>query len=221
MFLDPAVVAGISINSYAQLDQDIWKKSQSLRPQPSTDTTPAVVKVGSNTYRIPRNYISYFDILTIRVTVPGYKIPAFEPLTGETHDCFGSILQGEKAGCESIEFNVEFPFISHQESFARFTPLFTSQDPRKGPFGYDVYDIGPENARREVYTKNHDGDFILFSCLFVSSDRHIAVCDDWFTLNDGNSVHFFFHLNQIGNIPDIEVGIRNLMEGFREKGTLQ
>jgi hypothetical protein len=185
---------------------------------PSTDTTLTIVKVGSVTYRIPRNYITSFgNIPTIKITVPGYTIPAFQPLAEEIRDCFGSILQAEKAGCASIEVNVDLPYISHQELLSRRTPMFRSKEPRKGPFEYDVYDIGPENARTEVYTKNYNGDFVLFSCLFFVSDRNLGVCDDRFALKDGNSAHFFFYQNQIENIPNIEAGIRNLMEGFRAR----
>jgi hypothetical protein len=32
---------------------EVWKKSQSLRPRQSTDTTPVTVKVGDVTYKIP------------------------------------------------------------------------------------------------------------------------------------------------------------------------
>jgi hypothetical protein len=154
------------------------------------------------------------------VTIPGYKIPPFLPQTEDIQDCFNSILKGEQAGCRSIEFSIQHPYtVTHRELLARSADGFRNKEPRKGPFGYDVYDIGPENARREVYTKEQDGASFLFDCMISYSDegRRFGTCDDRFPLKDGNSVHFFFGLGQIGYIPEIESGIRDLMEKFRIK----
>ena len=202
------------------LDRELWKKSQGLRPRPSTDTTPVVVKVEKYTYRIPRNYLVRMFNPTIKVTIQGYKIPAFEPLTDETRDCFGSILQGERAGCQSAEFAIEFPYtVTHRELLERNSDLFRNKEPRKGPFGYDIYDIGPENARTEVYTKKdkkEDKDIIFFRCqIFDNNGKRAAVCNDRFPLIDGNSVHFFFSLDQIASVPEIETGVQKFMEKFR------
>jgi hypothetical protein len=50
------------------------------------------------------------------------------------------------------------------------------------------------------------------------SDNHgkrDGFCDDWFQLDDKNFVHFFSPLRQLGNIEDIEDGIRRLMASFK------
>src|ERR1700712_2888729 len=77
---------------------EVWKKSQSLRPRQSTDTTPITVKGGNATYKIPRNYISmYFDFPQLKVTYPGFK-----PFTEETQGCFDRRLEAS-LGCTTLE----------------------------------------------------------------------------------------------------------------------
>jgi hypothetical protein len=84
---------------------------------------------------------------------------------------------------------------------------------RPGPFGAEIYDVGPENARIEIYRK-HEGD-IYFKC-FISDihGKRGAVCADMFRLDDLNHVQFRFRLPQIEHIPEIESGLRRLMTGF-------
>src|SRR6266702_5965217 len=55
--------------------EEIWKKSQIFRSQPSFDTTPITVKIGSVVYRVPRNYLIYLEpaVPTLKVTFPGFQ----------------------------------------------------------------------------------------------------------------------------------------------------
>jgi hypothetical protein len=200
----------------AQSSQNILRLSD-FKARPSTDTTLTPVTVGSINYLIPRDYITYRLILTIRVTVPGYKVPAFQPPTESTRGCFGSINQGRQSGCQSIPFSIETPYtIPHRELLRRASKLFRDPKPRN-VLGYDVYDTGPPTARTETYTKIANGDLVFFRCDTFNFARASEVCDDRFSLIDGNSAHFFFGFDQIAYVPEIESGVRRLMESFRTK----
>lgn len=193
--------------------RETWEKSQSVRPQPSINSTPVPIEVGSSTYRIPRNYLTYMPIPTIKVTIPGYPIAAFKPLTEETRECFGSILQGQQAGCRSIEFRLGVgvdPRIAVENLLKGLSNVRSGM----GPYGYHLYKFGVT----ELYTKDDGGHFIESNCsIFVDTDRRAATCTSTFTLNDGHSVQFFSSLDQLDIIPDIAAGMRQLMATFKAK----
>jgi hypothetical protein len=191
---------------------EVWKKSQSLRPQLSTDTTPVTVKVGNVTYKIPRNYISmYFDFPQLKVTYPGFK-----PYTEETSGCFDRRLEAS-LGCTTLELNMRLslPNKPRFENAIKAAPPFREQplSPRPGPSGYDIYDQGPDNARTEIYRSESED--IFFTCgIYDNSGVRSGVCDDAVSLADGNAVRFFFYLRQVGELRNFEAGIRQLMAGF-------
>lgn len=197
----------------------IWKKSQSLRPNPSTDMTPVTIKMAKVTYHIPRNYLIFMDEEpTLQLTWPGLN-----PLTEETRKCFGSILQSERVGCTSIKFMLHGsggPITTNAQVLKNFMRNSKIISKRFGHLGYTVYETGPKNARTETYTKPTDSSHIIFFHCFMSetdTPEH-AVCTDLFRLNDGDWMHFFFRYPQIENVADIEAGMRALMESFRVKG---
>jgi hypothetical protein len=191
---------------------EVWKKSQSLRPRQSTDTTPVTVKVGDVTYKIPRNYISmYFDFPQLKVTYPGFK-----PYTEETSGCFDRRLEAS-LGCTTLELNMRlsYPNKPRFENAIRAIPRFRERplSPRPGPYGYDIYDQGPDNARSEIYRSESED--IFFECgIFDNNGVRDAVCDDAVSLSDGNAVRFRFRLKQISELRNFEAGIRQMMLGF-------
>jgi hypothetical protein len=188
--------------------EEIKRKSAIFEPQPSLDTAPVTVKVVDVTYRIPRNYlISTGEIPTLKLTWPGLK-----PLTEETRKCFGSILQSEQVGCTSITFHLlgsRGPgpggrAFTNSEMFENFMRGFDLKR-KEGPFGYDLYELGPQDARIETYRKT-DGD-IYFHCSSL-------VCSDMFRLYDMNHIQFHFRRQQIVHIAEIEAAMRQMMEEF-------
>ena len=193
---------------------DIWKKSQSLRPEPSTDTTPVAVKIGEVSYSIPRNYISnlHFNFPVLKVTYPG-----FNPLTEKTRGCFDRKLQA-RLGCTALELNLG-PGMSlpNERRFENSIKLVSPEQklaPRQSADGYRVYDLGPENARIEIYRSESED--IFFTCkIFDNNGVRDAVCDDTVSLADGNTVWFFFRLNQIEKVRNFESEIRQLMSHFQ------
>lgn len=197
---------------------EIRRKSAVFEPQPSLATIPITVKIVDVTYRIPRNYLVHLDpvIPTLKLTWPGLK-----PLTEETRKCFGSILQSEAAGCTSLEFHIlgsRGPgpggrALTNAEMFENFKKYNPNAKRRSGPFGSDIYDTGPEEARTEHYRRLESD--IFFNCMiFDNHGKRGAVCADMFRLDDLNHVQFRFRPPQIEDIPEIEAGIRRLMAGF-------
>ena len=219
---NPLQIATIVFLGLSPAFADQFPPSEIFNPKPAFDTTPVTVKVVSVTYRISRNYLILLEpaIPTLKLTWPGLK-----PLTEDTRKCFGSILQSEQAGCTSFDFLLlgsrgPAPGGRAFTSTERFENFMRGFDvkPKKGPFGYDVYEIGPEEARTEVYRKLK-GD-IYFRCSFsgAESRKRGGVCDDMFRLDDMNHVRFFFRLQQIEHIPEIEASIRKLMANFVTRG---
>ena len=79
-----------------------------------------------------------------------------------------------------------------------------------------LYEIGPENARTEIYIKEDGGTFIKVECrIFDNNGNRAAVCANIFRLDDGNTMSFFSGLDQLDAIPDIEAGMCKLMATFR------
>ena len=193
--------------------QEIWKKSQSLRPKPSMETTPVTAKVGDVLYSIPRNYISsFFDFPVLKVTYPGFK-----PLTEETRGCFDAKLR-DSLGCTTLELNLRLSLPNKprfENSIKAAPPFHARLSPRPGPGGYDIYDLGPDDARIEIYRSESED--IFFNCkIFDNNGVRDAVCDDAVSLPDGNAVRFFFGLKQIPELRSFEAGIRQLMSNFEQ-----
>lgn len=199
--------------------EEIRKRSEIFDLRPSFDTKPVAIKVGSVTYHIPRNYLMLLPpaLPTLRVTYPGLK-----PLTGETRNCLGSRARAERAGCASIEFALSDGTspggrrLTHAEMLQNF--LRNLKGVKRGKvLDYDVYEIGPDNARTEIYRNvEHDLFFDCFINLKINRQEN-CVCSDQFTLSDNNYAHFFFRRSQIGGVADIEANIRRLVATFANK----
>jgi len=196
--------------SFAETLADEIKK-RSLGP--SFDTSPVTIKVVDVTYRIPRNYLSS-SFPGVTVTFPGFK-----PLTEETRDCFDRQWQFRNPGiCTTFQFMLHgsrgpapggraFTASEKLENIIRNTPGIVR---RAGPYGYDIYEIGPEEARIQSYRKI-EGD-VLFTCFGLEQQN--SICRSIFRLGDLNHAHFRFRRHQIEHIPEIEAGIRKLMSTF-------
>jgi hypothetical protein len=195
--------------------RDIWEKSQALRPKPSVDASPVLIDVSGAKYSIPRNFLVYLPseltYATLKVTIPGFK-----PLTEETRACF----EHRQASCEPIEVDIRNGAPENRVYFARESRSFRNKEPHAYPYGYDEYDIGPDNARIEIYTKSIGNDFIYFDCLVdkTTSDwEYKSTCDDHFDYKT-TQLHFFIRREHIRLVPEIEASVRNLMESFDVTG---
>lgn len=89
----------------------------------------------------------------------------------------------------------------------------------KSPDEFDLYYVGPANARVEMYTRIlPDGTRVLLECigdLKNPSVPHPRVCSDRFALNSNVAGVFMrFPYEQLKYIPEIETKIRTLMDSF-------
>jgi hypothetical protein len=163
---------------------ETWRKSQILGSGLSADITPTPITLGNVTYLIPRNYIYNRYLGTLKVTYPDFK-----PFNEETKDCFDAKI-AYQTGCRTIEIrlgpggntgrkaletglnNMNLYRLKHEQA-----PI----TPRKGPYGYDIYDFGPDDARSEEYFRADLN--IYFSCfIHIVNGSRDATCDDTFAL---------------------------------------
>ena len=159
-----------------------WEKSvKSLTPRPSTDTIPFEFSVGGMHFRVPRNYLITMDnwsggpqgLVTIRVNLPDMK-----PLTPQNADCFRARRSDLPPGCEPFRFLIEGkPLVSTDQAFEKMRHVFRGQIPDHTEFGYEKYEIGPDNARTEYYRMVDDAQTRLYSCLINDSrGKRNGVC---------------------------------------------
>jgi hypothetical protein len=181
--------------------------------RPSFDVAPVTIKVGIVTYRIPRNYL-----IALAPAIPTFKVtfPGFKPLTQATHDCLTKPTQASE--CIAVEFllgggSAPGSFsLTHAQQFDYLNNLKHAK-PRR-VLEYDVYDLGPENARTETY-RNERLDLYFYCFIDVTIKwPESGTCNDNFQLKDHNHAQFFFHRSQVGSVAEIEVGIRQLMASF-------
>ncbi len=201
--LNSPIIHGVAVAIFCWMAHSICAAAQSdlpapdsLHSAPSTDTTIMETKIGSVTYRIPRNYVLYPDLgfPVLKVTFPGFK-----PLTEETRDCFDPKLQLAQNAWTTLELRLHggigpdgLPF-SNAKRFGNVLRNWMNFDPRPvkrvGPFGYDLYEVGRDSSQAEHYRKEA-GD-VYFYCMIGDSTFGTGVCDDTVFLDDGNSVAFF------------------------------
>jgi hypothetical protein len=182
---------------------------QDLRSIPATDTTPIKVKIGAVTYAIPRNYILYpinGQPVVLQVTYPG-----FQPLTDETRPCIEHKIWRQ---CLPLQLRVQLGPLNKVMigNILKNGRLTLRSD---HPFGYDIYEQGPEDARGEIYRREIDN--IYVSC-YVIPESHgpDSICDDFIDVDPEHSiiVGIFIGRKKIGEIPEINNQITKLVNSF-------
>jgi hypothetical protein len=84
-----------------------------------------------------------------------------------------------------------------------------------------TYVEGNYPNRTEIY-RRVDGDIFFYCFISDQADRDKgSVCNDYFTLDDGNAVHAFLYPHQIGAIPEFEAAVRKIVAGFKREVTPQ
>lgn len=223
--------------------QSVKKQLEILNDRPSADTTPMYFSAGDVKYKIPRNYIVRMfdwsqkhlkdDIVTMRVTYPG-----FEPYSETTKDCLTKPPLYWPKGCIPIEFWITVAkgpiektsrVLTDEDKFNNLRDVFHSQIPKPGPGGFEMYEIGTEEARTEIYRKKHGDQTIVISCVLVQHDetgkriddddrKRYGLCDNtWSLLSNGTSISYRIWLNQIQDAEAIDTGLRKLLMSFTVK----
>lgn len=186
----------------------------------STDPTPIKFSYGPYHLRMPRNYIVGManksggvqnDIVTLQVAFPGAK-----PYSNETKNCFLRPWLYSPSKCLLIEFYLElYPIYVDDQTFFNLRPVFNNQSPKHGPFGFDEYDEGPDNARIENYIKVTPKYTFVTTC-FVENPKgkRSGFCEASTRTSSGIFPTYRFDLKYLGHLEEIDIGLRQLFDSF-------
>jgi hypothetical protein len=189
---------------------------------PSADTTPVEFSVGNVRYRAPRNYIVNMNnykggpqpLVAFELTVPG-----FEPFSEKTKDCMTKPLAYLPPNCFPVKFNIigSTP-VSDDEGFQNMSDLFHSQSPKQGPYGFELYETGPENARIETYRKQANGHTLVIDCFIQDPQmQREAICNNRSRLQNQNGLNYSFNKNRLQYAEQIDGELRRLLDSFTVK----
>lgn len=182
----------------------------------SMDATPIEFEMAGARYRIPRNYIYSMDDwsggpqknVSLRMVVPGLK-----PFSPETKDC---MLRTARPPCRVYDVEMVPDFTLSESGFDNFRDMFIKPYPKKGMYGFDVYEIGPENAREELYKKIVDGEVIIFKC-FVDEVNQKPYRGCRHVSKTTSGAYFYYHFSGNRGLADavqVDVGIKKLIDSF-------
>jgi hypothetical protein len=175
-------------------------------------------------YRIPRNYLVWMDdwnggaqtLVKLKVTFPG-----FEPLTRATATCLSLSAAFRPTTCTPVEFVLRNGGTYEPPDEVRFNnvrDLFHSQDPLPGPYGFELYETGPPEARINTYRKVTPQHTLVIFCFLHSSDQPMAVCNSVSRLESGVALSYFLYSDQLKDAEQIDTGIRQLIRSFQLEG---
>lgn len=178
----------------------------------SMDTTPIEFDIGGGHYRIPRNYIYQMDhwgggpqqIVSLRVVYPGFK-----PFGPETKDC---MLR--KKRCRIYELILEDRFPTIEDGFKENDKLFNKPYPQHGPYGFQLFTIGPVIARGESYRKIINGNQIIFECVSDNPEERYTVCHHVVRTRSGATIFYFFSFDELQDAVVVDAGLRDLVDSF-------
>jgi hypothetical protein len=196
------------------------KALNAMRPRPSLDSTPVEFSIAGIQFRMPRNYLITMDnwnggpqgLVTVRLSFPD-----LQPITDTNRKCVtGPPLWGHSA-CEYVEFTINQPgSLTAEQAFENSRDIYRNQTPITAPFGFEKYEIGPENARLEDYRKVENGRTLFYTCIiqYVSGERNGLCSTTRDQLPSGAGLFFFFNMNHLHDIAEIDAKLRNLVESF-------
>jgi hypothetical protein len=192
--------------------------------RPDQSTTPVRFSVGAVQYVVPRNYLVRMSnwsggvqgSASLRVTFPG-----FQPFGKETEACFARDFHARPPGCTLISFDIEPANVRSNYRFKN--AIAGARGPSPAPFGFEVYQLGPDNARIDIYRKTDaTGREIIFDCVGVAVDattpRH-GWCTAFAYTSGGGLVHFTFPPDRLGDAESMERGLLALADSFAPNGS--
>jgi hypothetical protein len=177
----------------------------------SMDPTPIDIEMAGAHYRIPRNYLFQMDnwrggpqeLVSLRVFYPGFK-----PLGPDTKDC-------NHARCRIYEVALLDRYTTTEESPINQLMGSNSKVGKAGPYGFRLYEQGPDNGRIEYYRKIVDGKSIMFYCLLNKTSEDDAVCHHVARTRSGATISYFFMRNkELKDAVEVDLGLRALVDSF-------
>jgi hypothetical protein len=189
--------------------------------QSSADTTPITFSIDEVQYTVPRNYITWMDhwnggpqtLVSFAVTFPG-----LQPFTEKTRICFRAAPANRPADCVPVTFFVRRGHgdPTDDQAFDNARKLFHSESPLPGPYGFELYETGPAEARIDTYRKNTIEHTLLVSC-FRHGERTLS-CDNHSRLPNGNVLEYHLTGAQLEIATSFDAGIRTLIASFTIPG---
>jgi len=186
---------------------------------PSMDTSPVEFSVGNVRYRAPRNYLvnmeSYKGGPQMSVSFE-LTVPSFEPFSDKTKDCMTKPLAYLPPGCFPVEFHIisSVP-VSDDQAFHNASNLFHSQTPKQGPYGFELYETGPDDARIETYRKDANGHTLMIDCfVHPPSVQRESICSNTSRLKNQNGLEYSFNKNRLQYAEQIDGELRKLLDSF-------
>ena len=152
----------------------IHEQSLGWNNRPATDATPIAFSIDEVHYSVPRNYLVWMDhwgggpqtLVRFKAALPG-----FEPFTEKTRACMTAAPANRPAGCVPLEFFIRRGRSdpTDDERFSNARRLFHSQNPLPGPFGFELYETGPPEARVNTYRKVTGEHMLMIQCILPPS----------------------------------------------------
>jgi hypothetical protein len=173
-------------------------------------------------YRIPRNYLTCMDnwdggeqtLVRMKFTFPG-----FAPLNKDTEHCLSRSPAFRPTQCVPVEINLRSAGAyepSDDAGFNNLRNLFRSQDPIPGPYGFELYEVGPSEARINIYRKVLPEHTLVVQCyLPKAGPNNLAVCSSQSRLESNNVVSYKLYDDQLKDAEAIDVGVRKLIRKFQ------
>jgi hypothetical protein len=195
---------------------------QTVKETPSTDSAAVSFTIDDVQYQVPRNYLIQMEHWSGGPqTLVGFKVtlPGFDPLTNANKSCMTVAPLYRPPGCAPIEFRVigggGSP-VSDEVAFDNMRSLFRSPTPSKAPYGYDVYETGPADARIETYVQRVPDHLLIIQCSLHKNNKTVqrAVCGSHSRLADDNELEYYFYLDQLPDAEQMDRGIRHLINTF-------
>jgi hypothetical protein len=189
----------------------VWALSAVLVALPlsgglADETEP--LTVGKVTYLIPKNNIKDRERkkLTYADCTAGSNCRRFE-ITLDSSSSGRDYFDASLKGLEKLSGTKITP-----QADAADYKIYKFVKPNPNPSAYT-----PDAIGFEVYANDRLGSY--FTCMIViKSGSGPRVCVDKILLADGNSAALAVQLAQIEELPDIEAGIRKLVESFAVQG---
>jgi hypothetical protein len=140
-------------------------------------------------------------------------IPDLEPFSPETEAC---MLRTAKPPCRVYDVEMVDDFTVSENGFENFEKSFVKPNPKKGMYGFDVYEIGPKDAREEFYKIEVNGRAMIFKCFVDEIDRVVyRGCRHVSKTNSG--AFFYYHFSGNRGLRDavkVDLGIKHLIDSF-------
>lgn len=179
------------------------------------DTSPIAFSIGDVAYRMPRNFLVGManwsggpqESVDIKVTYP-----ALAPFNEQTKDCF---LREEH--CKTIQLTLLPRNVrAADEYFEGSRKNFESSLP-KIQDGFEVFDVGPQVARRQYFRKVLSDRTLYFWCNsddLVSGRKVYGVCQSYTRTRAGTIIRYRFSRRDIPAAVAMDSSLRDLIDSF-------